>query len=105
MRNAPANWATSTIRSSCRSGRTILRGGSCSLKITAKRRRRSLNAPAEPEIAEEKTYTVQSGDCLWRIAQKFYGKGGDYTKIYEANKGTIGSNPNLIYPGQVFTIP
>ena len=59
----------------------------------------------EPEIAEEKTYTVQAGDCLWRIAQKFYGKGGDYTKIYEAHKGTIGSNPNLIYPGQVFTIP
>ena len=39
------------------------------------------------------------------IAKKFYGKGGDYTKIYNANKGTIGSNPNLIYPGQVFTIP
>lgn len=30
---------------------------------------------------------------------------GEYTKIYNANKGTIGSNPNLIYPGQVFTIP
>jgi len=29
----------------------------------------------------------------------------DYTKIYNANKGTIGKNPNLIYPGQVFTIP
>ena len=45
------------------------------------------------------------GDCLWKIAQKFYGAGAQYTKIYEANKGTIGSNPNLIYPGQVLTIP
>nr|WP_300980681.1 LysM peptidoglycan-binding domain-containing protein [Flavonifractor sp. An306] len=30
---------------------------------------------------------------------------GDYTKIYEANKGTIGSNPNLIKPGQKLVIP
>ena len=59
----------------------------------------------EPEAAKAKTYTVKAGDCLWNIAKKFYGKGGDYTKIYNANKGTIGSNPNLIYPGQVFTIP
>lgn len=54
---------------------------------------------------KQKTYTVKAGDCLWNIAKKFYGKGSDYTKIYNANKGTIGSNPNLIYPGQVFTIP
>ena len=55
--------------------------------------------------AAAKTYTVKAGDCLWNIAKKFYGKGGDYTKIYNDNKGTIGSNTNLIYPGQVFTIP
>ena len=60
---------------------------------------------ALPPAAAAKTYTVKAGDCLWNIAKKFYGKGGDYTKIYNANKGTIGSNPNLIYPGQVFTIP
>lgn len=52
-----------------------------------------------------KTYTVQSGDCLWSIAKALYGNGADYTKIYEANSGTIGSNPNLIYAGQVLTIP
>ncbi len=52
-----------------------------------------------------KTYTVQKGDCLWSIAKRFYGRGSDYTKIYNANKKTIGSNPNLIYPGQVFIIP
>ncbi len=51
------------------------------------------------------TYTVVSGDCLWNIAKKYYGSGSDYTKIYEANKSTIGNNPNLIYPGQVLTIP
>ena len=52
-----------------------------------------------------KTYTVVSGDCLWNIAKRFYGKGGDWPKIYDANKAIIGGNPNLIYPGQVFTIP
>lgn len=54
---------------------------------------------------QPKTYTVKSGDCLWNIAKQFYGSGSDYTKIYNANKGTIGSNPNLIYPGQVLTLP
>ena len=54
---------------------------------------------------QPKTYTVKSGDCLWNIAKQFYGSGSDYTKIYEANKGTIGGNPNLIYPGQVLTLP
>lgn len=52
-----------------------------------------------------KKYTVKSGDCLWTIAQKYYGKGSDWKKIYNANKGVIGSNPNLIYPGQTYTIP
>jgi len=59
----------------------------------------------KPEAAEKKTYTVKPGDNLWNIAKQIYGNGGDYKKLYEANKGTIGGNPNLIKPGQVFTIP
>lgn len=51
------------------------------------------------------TYTVKKGDCLWNISKKFYGDGAKYTKIYNANKKTIGSNPNLIRPGQVLKIP
>lgn len=51
-----------------------------------------------------KTYTVKKGDCLWAIAKRFYGNGREYTKIYEANKDKI-KNPNLIYVGQVLTIP
>lgn len=51
-----------------------------------------------------KTYKVKKGDCLWNIAKKFYGDGSKYTVIYKANKDKI-SNPNLIYPGQILTIP
>lgn len=51
-----------------------------------------------------KTYTVQKGDSLWAIAAKYYGKGSDYVKIYEANEDKI-SNPTVIHPGQVLTLP
>lgn len=54
-----------------------------------------------PKVA---TYTVKSGDCLWNIAKKQLGNGADYTKIYNLNKDKI-KNPNLIYPGQVLTLP
>lgn len=47
---------------------------------------------------------VQKGDNLWRIAEAAYGSGDRYTLIFGANKDRI-RNPDLIYPGQVFTIP
>lgn len=58
-----------------------------------------------PTPATSQTYTVVKGDCLWNIAKKFYGSGSKYTVIYNANTAVIGGNPNLIYPGQVLTIP
>ena len=61
--------------------------------------------PRVDNTVQPRTYTVKSGDCLWNIAKKFYGNGAQYTKIYNANKGVIGGNPNLIYPGQVLAIP
>lgn len=53
--------------------------------------------------ATAKTYTVQSGDCLWTIAEKYYGSGSAYKRLAAANPFI--KNPNLIYPGQVLTIP
>ena len=47
---------------------------------------------------------VESGNSLWRIAHKTYGTGFRYTVIYEANKKQI-RDPNLIFPGQVFSLP
>lgn len=48
-----------------------------------------------------KTYTVKSGDTLSGIASKY---GTTWQKIYNDNRSVIGSNPNLIKPGQVLTI-
>ena len=53
-------------------------------------------------------YTVQSGDSLSTIAQKFYGASAtwnDVMKIYYSNQATIGSNPNNISAGQKLYIP
>ena len=70
--------------------------------VSSQDTRETDNSPAPAQV---QTYTVKSGDCLWKIAKKFYGDGSKYTLIYNANKSTIGGNPDLIYPGQVFTIP
>lgn len=55
--------------------------------------------------AAPKTHTVVKGDTLWGLAKKLYGDGAQYTKIYNANKGTIGSNPDKIKAGQKLVIP
>ena len=47
---------------------------------------------------------IQPGNNLWNIARVIYGKGVRYTAIYEANKDQI-KDPDLIYPGQIFTTP
>lgn len=79
------------------------------MKITIKQARPKpvatpvVTRPA-PTAPQTRTYTVVRGDCLWNIAKKYYGNGSQYTKIYNANRDKI-KNPNLIYPGQVLTIP
>ena len=49
----------------------------------------------------EKTYTVKSGDTLSGLANKY---GTTWQNIYNNNRDIIGSNPNLIKPGQVLKI-
>jgi nucleoid-associated protein YgaU len=52
-------------------------------------------------------YTVQSGDSLSSISMKYYGTAdaNSVGKIYYSNEKTIGTNPNLIVPGQKLYIP
>jgi LysM repeat protein len=57
-----------------------------------------------PPQPGQQIVVVQPGNSLWRIARRVYGEGVRFTVIYDANKGQIG-DPDLIYPGQVFTVP
>jgi len=47
---------------------------------------------------------VQPGNSLWRISRRLFGSGFHYVEIFETNQGQI-RDPDLIYPGQVFTVP
>ena len=59
----------------------------------------------QPAPVPSQTYhTVIPGDTLWGIASFYYGDGNRYPEIYAANADQI-SDPNLIFPGQVFLIP
>ena len=56
---------------------------------------------------QQKTHKVKKGDCLWDIAQKYYGKGSLYPKIKEANKSKYPSlaKNNVIYTSWELIIP
>jgi prophage tail gpP-like protein len=51
-------------------------------------------------------YTVVAGDTLSGIAKQAYGDGNQWKKIFQANSTTLKSgDPNLIFPGEIITIP
>jgi nucleoid-associated protein YgaU len=50
-------------------------------------------------------YRVQSGDSLYKISLKVYGKSTSVEKIYDLNKGTIGSDPKKLKLGMVLELP
>ncbi len=60
-------------------------------------------AASAPATAS-RTYTVVKGDSLSKIAKREYGDAARWHAIYDANRDQI-SNPDLIHPGQVLTIP
>jgi nucleoid-associated protein YgaU len=57
-----------------------------------------------PGAKDTRRLVVVRGDNLWNIARVHYGTGFHHTVIYGANKEQI-VNPDLIYPGQVFSLP
>ena len=71
---------------------------------------------ASSSSAAGKTYTIVSGDTLWKISTKFLGNGSKYMQIYNPNSGVIeaaakshgkssSNNGHWIYPGTTLNIP
>jgi nucleoid-associated protein YgaU len=60
--------------------------------------------PVPPATGNSERLVVVRGDSLWNIARAHYSNGFQHTLIYGANKDQI-RDPDLIYPGQVFSLP
>ncbi|HLF52177.1 peptidoglycan-binding protein LysM [Flavobacterium sp.] len=60
----------------------------------------TVKAPAP----ESQYHTVEKGDWLSKIAEKYYGDAKKFDVIFEANRPML-SDPDKIYPGQVLRIP
>ena len=68
---------------------------------------------AAPPGQEETTYTVQSGDSLWKLAEKYLGSGANYPAIVEATNQTHQTDdsyanltgPGALQPGMKLLIP
>ena len=56
------------------------------------------------ENREPQTYTVQPGDTLSKISQKFYGDAGRHMEIYYANRDKI-EDPDKLDVGWELIIP
>lgn len=83
---------------------------------TAESNTRDMISRVRPEPQKPTSYTVASGDNLWKIARKFYGSGSEWTKLYQANqeileeeakkRGLSSSDKgNRIFPGTVLSVP
>ena len=63
-----------------------------------------VHADTVPADTRARTYTVQAGDTLSKIAKQFLGDANAYPKIFEANRDQL-TDPDQIKPGQVLKIP
>jgi nucleoid-associated protein YgaU len=60
-----------------------------------------VEAPIDPQTQ----YRVQSGDSLYSISKKLYGRGDRFPRIHEANKQLLGDDVNSLKAGQILTLP
>lgn len=74
--------------------------------------RRDEGQPRASDQADRvERYVVQAGDSLWSITRELLDGAGDarvastWPVLYEANRHTVGADPDLIHPGQELVIP
>jgi nucleoid-associated protein YgaU len=58
-----------------------------------------------PSATTNDSYTVEPGDTLRSIAQQVYGDAAQWPRIYDANRETIGPNPDALSAGTQLRIP
>ncbi len=53
----------------------------------------------------QRTYTVQSGDSFYAIAQSQLGEASRWSELFELNKALVKGDPKRLQIGQVITLP
>ena len=59
---------------------------------------------AATTLPAPRTYVIQKGDTLSALSRKFYGKAGQWRRIYEANPDVI-TDPNKLPVGATIVVP
>lgn len=65
----------------------------------------SIDPSLAPPPPSQKTYTVQKGDSLWKIAEMHLGNGSKFPQIIAANPDRLKDEKSVIHPGDVLVIP
>ncbi|WP_327698927.1 LysM peptidoglycan-binding domain-containing M23 family metallopeptidase [Streptomyces sp. NBC_00459] len=98
---ATAESATQSVSSLSESAKSVA-VDSVSAK-SEKAAKAAASAPSAAKKASVRTYSVQAGDYLSKIAQQESVSGG-WQKLYSDNRTAIGADPSLIHPGLKLTI-
>ena len=53
---------------------------------------------------QSRSYTIEKGDTLSKIAKEHLGSANAWKQIFEANRDTI-DDPDRIFPGQIIKLP
>lgn len=64
----------------------------------------SARVDSTEEIIGERTYTIEKGDTLSKIAKEHLGSASAWKQIFEANRDVL-DDPDRIFPGQVIKLP
>ncbi|GAB3282909.1 transglycosylase family protein [Parasphingorhabdus pacifica] len=98
----PNAWPACTAKTNWTSGST-----SGSTEVTTEETSEETSSSSKTTVKQESSvpsngadYTVQAGDTLGKIADKF---GVDYQNVFERNTDIL-NDPNLIFPGQKLDI-
>lgn len=62
-------------------------------------------SPSPSPVGGGESYTVEAGDTLATISERFYGDPTLWRRIYDANRTTIGDNPDSLRVGTALQIP